>query len=380
MEGLTEGGDGDILKIFKALSINKNNDLSYYFQNGKWGIAIKGNLSEAGQAQRLADHEDKNKAKLGNKESKNAPHKVQLKMYHIGDGKVSGVACDYGNESGTSEMRERFARDGLWKPLKSSTTDEEHLITDWDNWAQSNGGKYADWKEYPAIDVGGLTNAKAGDLDPSKWEKVSGLGEEGEGTTVDDKVEAIYNLWNDKFNSRVEEFAKDDPWAKQTAWKAKVMDAIKSIFDAFKDDEDLQINIYQPLASRVGEGEGAHAHTRLIVKNTDLWKHGYPTTKAIKYWGGEYNFSEREHDDTKYSHTSMYWHAGDRKWAFVSNINPANIALEYTLFRTGGTPVPKKPLPTNTDPKVWKHIQTNVIGKPDEDRLLTENTESNKLR
>jgi hypothetical protein len=53
--------------------------------------------------------------------------------------------------------------------------------------------------------------------------------------------------------------------------------------------------------------------------------------------------------------------------------------LEYTLFRTGGTPVPKKPLPTNTDSAVWDHIQTNVIGNPDEDRLLTEKTESDSL-
>jgi hypothetical protein len=264
-----------------------------------------------------------------------------------------------------------LTEDGLWWPLEHSSEDEKKLIADWDTWATNSGGKYADWKKYPAIDVGGLTNATVKDLDSSAWVKVSDLVEEGEGTTVDDKVEAIYNLWNDKFKSRVEEFAKHH-WAKQTKWKEKVMEAIKSIFKAFKDDAYLQINIYQPVGTRLGK----FAHTRLIVKNADLWEHGYPTDKPITYWGGnKYNYSDLEQDDTKYSHTSMYWHAGDRKWAFVSNINPANIALEYTLFRTGGTPVP---MPTNTDSAVWKHIQTKVIDN-DEERLLTENTESDSL-
>ena len=73
----------------------------------------------------------------------------------------------------------------------------------------------------------------------------------------------------------------------------------------------------------------------------------------------------------------MAWRTDKKppQWEFVSNINPANIALEYTLFRTGGTPVS---MPPNTDPIVWGHIQTKVMGTPEE-RLLTKDTESKRL-
>ena len=167
-------------------------------------------------------------------------------------------------------------------------------------------------KLYPAIDIGGLTNASIQDLENYNWEKFDSQ------TILKKWISLFKNLeiWN-KTNSKM-----------YKEWEIKAIKALNSITDAFKPDT-IKICFYIPISSRPNVDTSVGSHIRLIVKNSDLYTYGLDKTTVIYAYGNNITSSSvLKRDSDTYS--AIYWDTRPGKgWTILSNINMYNINLEY---------------------------------------------------